>query len=317
MEKKIRTLVAVLVAMAVCSSCHRHPYHDIEEFKGGTLTILFDWDGYIDIPPGMNLVFYPICDGHSKSYDYSGPPIRHQLQYDGGKVSLPLGRYNVMIYNDYTYNILYRGMEDYFTGEAYLEEYDRQPLASRASAGQNVAEPDIFYVTRIEGLQISPNDGERTITVRPELKTLKLYVHAKVKGLQYISKADCGINSAAGSILLSSGEATGNECNRLFPVSISNEGLYASTNMFLHNEPLLRKYELELAFLLKNNTVAMGKFRFDVTDQIVERLKENDGYIPPEGIHVYIEIEVDEVSTSGGFDAVIDGWGDEINIDLE
>ena len=62
----------------------------------------------------------------------------------------------------------------------------------------------------------------------------------------------------------------------------------------------------------------MGKFKYDVTSQIVEALNLNDGNIPPEGIYVYVDgIEIDEVSTSGGFDASIDGWGDEININLE
>lgn len=277
----------------------------------------FDWSGYVDIPPGMNLYFYPIVDDNSKSYDYSGPTIHHQLQYDGGTVSLPVGRYNVVIFNDYTYNILYRGMDSFLTAEAYLDNYNRLPLASRSTSTANVSEPDIYYVTQIEDLEITPNSGDRTITVRPVLKTLKLFVHASATGLQYISKADCGINSSAGGIMLSSGSAIG-ESNRLFPVSIGDSGLYGSTAMFLLDDPLSRRYEIEFAFLLRNNTVAMGKFKHDVTSQIVERLSQNNGEIPPEGIHVYIDsIEIDEVNTSGGFDAIIDGWGNEINIDLQ
>lgn len=277
----------------------------------------FDWSGYVDIPPGMNLYFYPIADDNSKSYDYSGPPIHHQLQYDGGTVSLPVGRYNVVMFNDYTYNILYRGMDSYLTAEAYLDNYNRLPLASRLSSTTNVSEPDIYYVTQIENLQITPNSSDRTITVRPILKTLKLFVHARVTGMQYISKADCGINSSAEGIMLSSGSARG-ESNRLFPVSLNDGGLYGSTAMFLLDDPLSRRYEIEFAFLLRNNTVAMGKFKHDVTSQIVEGLNQNNDEIPPEGIHVYIDgIEIDEVNTSGGFDAIIDGWGDEINIDLQ
>lgn len=309
--------ISIIIALLLVS-CHRHRYYDIEDFRGGVLRIEFDWSGYIDIPPGMNLYFYPIEDENSESYDYSGTPIHHQLQYDGGTVSLPVGRYNVIIFNDYTYNILYRGLDDYSAAEAYLDNYDRQPLASRASSRVNVAEPDVFYLAQIENLKVVPNDGDRTIIVRPILKTLKLFVHAKVKGIQYITKADCGINSAAGGITLSSGKSIEVECNRLFPVSINSEGLYGSTTMFLLENPLTRMYEIEFAFLLRNNSIAMGKFKYDVTDQIVDRLALEEGNIPPEGIHVYIDyIEIDEVSTSGGFDAVIDSWGDEVNIDLQ
>ena len=312
-----RYIIAIIVPFLLLG-CQRHHYYDLEDYIGGVLTVKFDWDGYTDIPPGMNLYFYPIVDSDTKDYEYSGVPIHHQLQYDGGTVSLPVGRYNVVIFNDYTYNILYRGMDNYFSAEAYLDFYNRQPLASRSYSSINVSEPDIYYVAQIENLQISPNDGDRTITVRPILKTLKLFIHAKVKGQQYISKADCGINSASGGIILSSGDSREEECNRLFPVSINNEGLYGNTNMFLLNDPQSRMYEIEFAFLLRNNTVSMGKFKYDVTSQIVEALNLNDGNIPPEGIYVYVDgIEIDEVSTSGGFDASIDGWGDEININLE
>lgn len=311
-------LVFPLLLSLLLVGCHRHPYYDVEDYAGGVLTIQFDWDGYVDIPPGMNLYFYPIVDADSKDYDYKGVPIQHQLQYDGGSVSLPAGRYNVVVFNDYTYNILYRGLDAFSTAEAYLDIYDRLPLASRIYSKTNVAEPDVYYVCQIENLHIQPNETDRTIRVRPILKTLKLYVHAKVTGLQYISQADCGISSAAGSILLSTGRAGETACNRLFPVSISSEGLYGATTMFLLDNPRDREYEVEFAFLMRNNTVAMGKFKHDVTEQIVGKLRPEGEVIPPEGIHVYIDnIEVDEVNTSGGFDAIIDGWGDEINIDLE
>ena len=62
----------------------------------------------------------------------------------------------------------------------------------------------------------------------------------------------------------------------------------------------------------------MGKFKYDVSDQIIPRLEENGGRIPPEGIHVYVRgVEVDEVAGGGGFDAVVDQWGDEIDIELK
>ena len=310
--------IILTIIFLLLYGCHRHPYYDMEDYTGGVLTVNFDWEGYIDIPPGMNLYFYPIVDSDSKDYDYSGNPIHHQLQYDGGTVSLPVGRYNVVIFNDYTYNILYRGMDNYLSAEAYLDFYNRQPLASRSYSSINVAEPDIYYVTQIENLIISPNDGDRTITVRPILKTLKLFVHAKITGQQYISKADCGINSAAGGIILATGNSKEDECNRLFPVSINSDGLYGNTKMFLLDNPMARTYEIEFAFLLRNNTIAMGKFKRNVTNQIVNGLSLNGGNIPPEGIHVYTDdIEIDAVSKSGGFDASIDGWGDEINIDLQ
>lgn len=316
--KHIYRYILFFIASGIMAGCHRHDYYDLENQVGGSIRIVFDWDGYTDIPPGMNLMFYPIIDENQTCGGYTGPPIPCQLQYDGGKVSLPSGKYNVAIYNDYTYNIFYRGMESFFTAEAYLGSNDRLPLSSRSGSARNVAEPDIFYIAQIVELNMEPHDGERTITVRPILKTLKLFVHVELKGVQYISMADGGITGAAGGIVLSTGGVAGGECNRLFPFSINDEGLYAPTTMFLMDNPAGRQYSLELAFLLRNNTVSMGKFIYDVTGQIVSRLEENDECIPPEGIHIYIkDVEVDEVNTSGGFDATVDNWGDEVNIELK
>ena len=309
---KMKYIACLLAALAVAlAGCHRHDYHDLVP-GGGSLRIEFDWNGYTEIPPGMNLVFYP-ADG-------TGNPIMHQLQYDGGNVSLPAGRYDAAVYNDYTYNIYYRGMESFLTAEAYLQDYDRLPLAARAPVLRNVAEPDIFYVAQIRDLSVAPADGDRTVVVRPELKTLKLYVHVEVEGLHNVSQADGSITGAAGNVMLATGLSSGDDaaCKRLFAFSVSDEGLYAETRMFLGNSPLETGYVLELAFLLRNNSVSVGKFKYDVSDQIIPRLEENGGRIPPEGIHVYVRgVEVDEVAGGGGFDAVVDQWGDEIDIELK
>ena len=304
-------ILAITLAALAFIGCHRHEYHDLPP-QGGSLRVEFDWNGYTDIPPGMNLVFYP--SGGSQT-----TPVLQQIQYDGDRVSLPAGAYDAVVYNDYTYNIYYRGMESYLTAEAYLQDYDRQPLASRAPSVRNVEEPDIFYVAQINGLTVRPSDGDRTLTLRPELKTLELSIHVEVEGIHNVSMADGSITGSAGSLMLSTGlpRPDAPDCKRLFPFAVDNEGLHAETRMFLGTHPLENTYILELAFLLRDNTVSMGKFSYDVSDQIIPRLKEHDGKIPPEGIDIRIRgVEVDEVP-GGGFNAVVDPWGDIINIELQ
>lgn len=320
MKMKVNSIIVLLTLCLLVTACRRHAYHDLEQVQAGSLRIEFDWNGYTDIPPGMNLMFYPVEGLGMEEPGYAGRPIKHQLQYDGGVVSLPVGCYNVAVYNDYTYQILYRGMDTYHTAEAWLEDYDRLPLSSRAIGTRNVAEPDIFYVTRLEGLQVTAYDEDRTITLRPELKTLKLFIHVSIDGLHNVSMADGGISGIGSSLMLSTGEATDNTpYNRLFPFSVTDEGLYAETRTFLlPNRAEDCTYTLELAFLLRNNSVSMGKYAFDVSSQIVPVLQQREGRIPPEGIHIYLhDVVVDEVASSGGFDAVVDQWGDEVNIELK
>lgn len=300
----------------VLASCHNHPFYDFPPSEAGTLRIEFDWNGYTDIPPGMNIMFYPVAQADG----YSGDPIFMQLQYYGGEVSLPVGKYDVVFYNDYTYNILYRGMETYRTAEAYLDEYNRLPLSSRSGGTRNVMEPDIFYVTQIESLEVRPDDRNRTITVYPKLVTLQLFIHVTIDGMQYVSMADGCVNGGAGSVMLATGMSPDDTPNsRIFPFSITDAGLYAETRMFLNRSYMTSPYTLELAFLLRNNSVSMSeKYKFDISDQIIPMLESNGGRIPPEGIHIYINgVVVDEVASGDGFNAVIDGWGDEVNIELE
>lgn len=301
------------------SSCYRHRYHILDSIRSGSLHILFDWNGYTEIPPGMNLMFYPIIDEYTNEGDYAGSPILYQLQYDGGVVSLPVGRYNVAIYSDYTYQIRYRGMEYFHTAEVWLEDYNRLPLSSRLGTTRNVAEPDIYYVAQLFRLQVTTSDNERVVTVFPELKTLRLFIHVGINGIQNISMADGGISGASASIMLATGEAPDNiSHNRLFPLALTDEELYAESRMFLlPNRATSCRYVLELAFLLRNNSVSMGKYSFDVSDQIIPILERTSGRIPPEGIHIYLrDVTVDEVASGGGFDAVVDEWGNEIDIEL-
>lgn len=312
-------IILLCLFAGLTNSCHRSPYHRLDTLKGVNLQFLFDWNGYNDIPPGMNLIFYPIHDNNSTEDDYTGVPITAQLQYDGGEVSLPAGRYNVAIYNDYTYSILYRNMEQFHTAEGYLEEYNRQPLASRSAPSRNVAEPDIFYVAQLNELTVTAKDNNRTITIYPELATLTLFVHVEAQGIVNISMADGGIYGVAGSVMLSTGTSPDEApANRLFPLDIKTEELYTKTKVFLLKNKLSCTYMLELAFLLRNNTISMGKYKYDITEQIRKPLEENNGRIPPEGIHIWIrDIVIEDVGASGGFDAVVDQWGEEINIELQ
>lgn len=313
-------IIFVCFPLVFMVGCQRNRSGDMENTNGGNIRFLFDWDGYKEIPPGMNLIFYPIIDEKSSESDYMGAAIEYQLQYDGGDVSLPVGRYNVLIYNDYTYNIRYKGMDGFSTAEGYLDDYDLQPLASRVIGSHNVTEPDLFYVTQLKDLVVTSQDEDRVIVVLPKLKTLILYIHVAVKGVHNVSMVDGGISGIAGSIMLATGTSPDESpVNCLFPMTITEEGFYTERRVFLLSSSLTASYILELAFLLRDNSISMGKYKYDISDQIIMALQDNGGEIPPEGIHIYVDnVVVEDVNASGGgFDATVDTWGDEVNIELK
>ncbi|MCM1521020.1 MAG: DUF5119 domain-containing protein [Muribaculaceae bacterium] len=318
MMRHILSILMLSLLLTATTGCDRHnlPHPSVAPSSYATLHILFDWEGYTDIPPGMNMVFYPIVDNLTHEGDYAGSPIPYQLQFDGGKVSLPVGRYNVIFYNDYTRNINFNGLTDFNGATATVGDYNRAPLAGRAPAMESVDAPDILYSARLINLTVTASDEGKVITVRPILHTLKLLLHVNVDGIRNVSQADGSITGASRGVRLATGMAYGDECKRIFSFSVSSSGLDVSTTMFLSDSPLSSRYMVELAFLLRDNSVSFGKFTYDVTDQIVSLLKKSNGAIPPEGIRVLIDgVEVDEVS-GGGFSAGIDGWGDSEDIEL-
>ena len=151
------------------------------------------------------------------------------------------------------------------------------------------------------------------------MKTLKLFVHVEVDGIHNVSMADGSISGTAGSLMLATGEAPDNaDCNRIFSFAVMEEELYVETRTFLlPNRMTDCIYTLQLAFLLRNNSVSTGKYTYDISDQIIPVLQEHEGHIPPEGIHIHIrDVAVEEVNSNGGFDATIDGWGNQENIEL-
>lgn len=316
MRIRITLISVVLTILVVAVGCVRHDFHTLAPESTNSIKVDFDWDGYIDIPPGMNLMFYPVVDESTNDNDYTGKPIFHQVQFDGGIIYLPEGRYEAAIYNDYTYTLLFRGLDSHSTAEAYLPEMSRAPLSRRTPVLRSVDEPDIFYTGHVERLNIRRQDGDKRLMIRPVLRTLKVHVHVDIDGIHNVSQADGSLTGAAEGVMIHSGAASNPNCKRIFQFSVNDDGLNASTTMFLTDNPLETEYELELAFLLRNNSVSVGNYVFDVTEQVHRQLADYADGLPPEGIHVYVgDVKIEDVG-SGGLDASIDSWGDEIDIEL-
>lgn len=317
MRNRISLIAAVLIILFISVGCIRHEFHMLAPKATSSIRVDFDWDGFTDIPPGMNLMFYPVIDESTREEDYTGKPIFHQIQFDGGVIYLPNGKYEAVIYNDYTYSLQFRGMDAHYSAEAYLAEVSRAPLSRRSPILYSVDAPDILYTGHIETLDVRNEDGERHIIVKPVLRTLKVFVHVAIDGIHNVSQADGSITGASEGVLLHSGIPTNDDgCKRIFQFSVSDEELYASTTMFVSKDPTKTHYELELAFLLRNNSVKVGNYIYDVSDQIRRQLLECEGLLPPHGIHVYVDgVRIEDVA-SGGLDASIDGWGDVIDIEL-
>lgn len=317
MKMKVNSIIVLLTLCLLVTACRRHAYHDLEQVQAGSLRIEFDWNGYTDIPPGMNLMFYPVVGQGMEDRK----PFMQQVQYDGGRISLSEGCYNVAVYNDYTYDISFRGMEEYSTAEAYLTEYNRMPLATKIT-GYNALEPDLFYTARMEGLVVTSETKGDVITIRPQLNTLTLRLHVRGTGFKNVRMADAVVSGIARSVRIASGwseEVV--PSNIIFPLKTGNDELTASVRVFLLRNYMEADYKLSLAFMLKNNTVNTEEYTFNITSQLLSALSGTEGKIPPEGIDIYIDgifiEQTPETEGGGGFDIGIEGWGNVVDTELE
>lgn len=307
------TLPLYAAALVLLAACNDNSSIANDKGESGLVKISFDWNGYRYIPPGMNIVFYPSDNTCiTEGYDVASP-ISCQIQYDGATTALPFGTYNVVLYNDYTNTFVYRNMEKFATASAFLPDYNRQPLARRDSLHRNVTQPDILY-TAHEKTSISDRSPNTSLHIRPQLATRNVSIHVDICNVGNVAMADGALCGVGGDFMLADGRASNDTCRILFPFRISNNGLDADIRIIPCHNPANMQYTIELAFLLANNSVSIGKYKYDVSTQLTTALANNTNN---DTIRVNIDsITVDNVYSSG-LDASVDEWGNQIDIDIK
>ena len=289
------------------------------------ITIDNDWiDAPTATPGGMAYMFFTPEGGQPWRFDFPGT--------GGGRVSLPVGCYSVLSYNDDTYNIRFREDEGYSGYTAYTDESDH--MASYAVGNMPAVKLPSFISTSGERVVLCPDmmwgcaydkamieyggityskDGVNSVHYsRDHILTLEQkqltarysFIIDEVENLDGVKAMGIAFSGLAGAINLAS------EVKEDYPVTVRADAYKSGDSVIegefltfgIPEEPEIDN-SLTLLVLLTDNR--KFSYTFDVTRQVRGAIDPLDVKVIIHGLKIE-KSEHDE--SSGAFEVGVDGW---------
>ncbi len=263
-------------------------------------------------PEGVTLLVYG---------DDSGQPTENFISPTGGNVSFGSGKArSILIYNNDTENIRFFGFSQPTTAYATSTPAGRSVSASVRKLHPDepaLNTPDILYAAYIESLpDLSSHEKlDLSFDMKKLVNAYEITYEFEYGGNRVVL-ARGALAGMAETILLHNGATPQGGATLLYDCDLTGQNVRASVLSFgVPGYPknstatrTFRRQTLQLEVKLINGKVK--EFVFDVTDQLADQ---------PRGgvIHVSgLRIEDNESSSDSGFDADIDDWGNNEEIDL-
>lgn len=337
-------LIGALLAAVLTVGCERRPLlYDYRPYCN--VEVKVDWSDFGDTPTGMTVIFYP---------ENGDQPIVHTTtETTETNVGLEAGNYNVLLFNqspDEFGTLEFKGMEAYETAEVCARETVSKWYSAASEEQKAVREPERLGVARIEGLRISkdmveksiqrPTSGEygeqASISLRPKCVVSTARVRIRVHGLHNVRSARGSMSGMADGYSLSGDSPTSGKASHIIEewtreldaADYRRGFLTADFSTFGVAASQVRAAganHLVLSLLLVDNKTVKD-YGFDVSD----RIQVDDG-----GLMLIVEvgtqigdkdhpadqpIEIEDVKPAdgqeGGFDAKVEGWDDEKNVEV-
>ena len=325
----------ILSAIALLTSCthkelcelhrdHAHKYHieiiadyryDWEEWYGGT-----DWKqnwpenyiAYDDLRPGKPSGLRVVNYGTTNNYNL------HNVDADGGVLTLYEGANNILLYNNDTEYIIFSRQQSGNSATTRATTRTKTRSTYKASKYANEGEdtmtpPDMLYGNYIEGYVpekvADPTPVE--VTLQPLVYTYKIR-YEFAEGLEYAAIARGALSGMARSVTMDTGETSKEGATLIYDCEMTDFGARALVNTFgIPDFPNVnyptkadgRKHALNLEILMRNGKII--NFDFDVTDQVLAQ--PHGGVIVVDGIVIE---DSTGTSGSGSFDVEVNGWGE-------
>ena len=309
MKKTRRTLLAAITAVCVtailATGCRKDLYYE----EGGDthkVQINITWPSGITSPEGARAIFYPLG---------GGTPLIYNLSPSGGEVSVPAGRYNVVLFNNDTeYVKLYNDGKD-STLEARTTALVKATKGTAFPSEDIVNMPDMFYSCKADSFNVTAGTSDDVLNASPVARVKSFRVRVFVSGtagMSGVSSAEGYISNAYGSYF--PGMEKYPAAGAIIPFGFSDmesDHMDAPVRTFgvlpssAGNIQMLR-----LAVTLTDGTVST--YEYDITGQLNVDLSKGD-------VVVTIPDKID-ISPSGttpsGFNVTVKGWGDATNVEL-
>lgn len=244
------------------------------------------------------------------------------LPTDGGKLSTDATTRALLFYSDDSEYIIFTDIASLTRASATTRTRTRASFTELHANERTVNPPDMLYGHYIADYLPQRVEGfpPLNITMRPLVYTY--IIRYKIEsGAQYVALARGALAGMAESVYLHDGSTDDRTATLLYDCTLSDYGVEARVMSFgipgfpdhyygrAAAEEGEHRYDLNLELMLKNGKTL--NFDFDVTDQMADQPR--GGVITVSGIRISDE---DGKSGGSGFQATVDGWGDQKDIDL-
>ena len=338
----ISIIATVLLLLASCTHqelCYHHPHT-------AKVRINVDWSQFDkETPTGMTVMIYPQNEGQH---------VRHLTNtITHAVVDLEAGLYNTIVYNQSETEfgtVMFSGMDCFSTAEIHAVSATSRWYACRAEEEKLVVQPEWIgadYCTDVEvtTLMVETAGEEYMASISKMSKTRSQFlvathtpqniihtitVKVHVKGIYNLRSARASLTGLSGGYSFSQDAPTADKVTQLLeswtitqdPIDPTQGYIIAQiTSMGLPcgHSAQAEENEFALSMLLVDNETIVD-VPFKVGDKFQTVCDESGRHT----LDLHVELSVDEplpdVKPSegggGGFSAVVDGWGEEQNVDI-
>ena len=293
---------AVLAVLSLTSCEHKDLCYD--HYHNTKIQVVFDWKNAPDATPEtMRLYLFPIDGGRPRTYEF--------IDYRGGHVNVPAGRYKALCVNSDTESVLYRNTDSFDGFEAYAPEGvlnvggSPAPRAEGTSGERIAGSPDRLYSDRLYDLVIEPSKESQTVTLYPALSVWRYRVTiTNVSNLKYISPdgVSGALTGMSGGMLVGRNELTSDPVT--VPFGVVSDGTSTLTADFLvfgQTGPEDPVHKLVIYVIMSDGR--RNYYTFDVTWQV-------DGAPDPRDVHIMLDgLPLPKpIVNGGGFHPTVDEW---------
>lgn len=306
----MRYIHILLIFIAVLSVSCRKELHDPLNNNGEIeLRLAVDWSQIEYDPQEMSIVFFPL-DG--------GKPHMRYFTKDNPVIEIYKGAYSVLIFNDDSDMIKFRGIDHYETFEAYIITSDPDSYGK----SEIIEHADKLYVYSIDSMSvvdIKTKAPQQEIACTPKNVIVSLGIDMPVQSIENAKAARGTLAGVASSIFMHDQEVVKESPKTVaFDVTLTETGVTTSIGVFgivPHDAEAPPEGQtvpnvLKLQFLLKDDTVV--EHSVDLSGSLNDDIISGGGNLPLEDQ----EVEMPELRPGGGFNPDEDDWGDEEEIPL-
>lgn len=327
--RKLRNIILIIIAMtSIFSSCQDFRY----VYTVDNLEIEMDWSDLSKNaePNGASIIFYPV----------NGNGIYAEEQTNEislASVYVIEGTYDVVVFNNTPSEfstLNFSGMDDFNTFEIYSKGTNSKWYTSKSEEDKLVMQPETFAVATIKNLEVTKDMIENSyLKIAPKNIIQNAKIRINVIGIQNAHSARASISGMAHSYNIAENKTGSEKVTYLLEnwAIKKNEGSYTEGELYtdfsslgLTNSSITRGEQGQYIFkmeilLIDNKTIA--KVERDITDKILS-LPWNKGSTITIDIGFGNEeaIILPDVKpaggSEGGFDADVEDWGSNENIDI-